>query len=175
MAIGNHALLSLDTNGQTTDGSLLGESGIRAAVYKNWVYLYDEVAHREEIPYTGETVGEVEEGTMQYGDIEIYAEQGPQNGVYAVFQTGYRHMDDSSFEAVASVAPYGHLPDSEFGITEEAARHLPTVVENASGVSWSDFVPYEDDHEYYYSNGNPKLDSGKFRGFHLAQAPRDWE
>jgi hypothetical protein len=155
MALSNWATLAFKTGDVDHDATatLEGHGSYAAEFYKNWLYVSDDRVSPDEGYFTTKTVSEVTSGFMRFGDLSVYAERGPQNGVYAVIKSGYKTHSEMSHEELAEdrgedpedvdhkplramigCSVYGYRGSEWEGVTERAVRSLKTTVENAQSA-----------------------------------------
>ena len=90
MALSDWDVLMMNEQGKPTKALFTSPKGVQVEIYKNWIHIHDEKAWIGEglFAYTKPIVMKIEEGKLDYKDIEIVAIRGPQNGVYvAVWST----------------------------------------------------------------------------------------
>jgi hypothetical protein len=87
VALSNWDTMSMDQDGEPTDGSFTSPLGVEVEIYKNWLYIRDGKAWQDGGSYIEPTVMQVEHGVLTYKDVHIVALRGPQNGVFAACWT----------------------------------------------------------------------------------------
>lgn len=83
MSLSDWDSLSVNENGKSIDGTFTTSSGVKVEIYKNWIYIHDEKAWRNQ-RYSKPIVMEITQGSVIYQDLQLLALRGPQNGVYVV-------------------------------------------------------------------------------------------
>lgn len=92
MALSNWDTLCVSLDGTPSDGTVQSRLGVSVSFYKNWLYVRDPVAWQEGGRFVHPTVMMIDRGALEYKDVTIYAERGPQEGVYAAVTTGTTGM-----------------------------------------------------------------------------------
>ena len=105
MAMGNWDTLAVNDRGEPVDGRFVSPLGVVVAVYKNWLYVEDEVAWRDGSGYTKPIVLRVDEGRLEYLDVVVLATRGPQDGVYTVV---WSRGPEDELRAMLAVGCLGH-------------------------------------------------------------------
>ena len=137
MSLSNWDALAIDENGVATDGAI-ERDGRCVSVYKNWLYLQDVRGWSVSTGYANPTVGEVHAGNRWWGGFSIYAERGPQNGVYAL--VAWRDYEAKTFGAMLTCGVYGCDDGDEWvGATPASAavlvgEFLDRAVENGHAI-----------------------------------------
>lgn len=125
MALSNWDTLAVDHKKQSTNGVFVTPLGVRVEVYKNWLYVHDEAVQKNNDPYSGDVVMEVQEGKFTYRDLDIKAVRGPNDGIYALCWTGYH--DDVEFMLATGIYGYHDRTGEWIGVQEENIELLRTI------------------------------------------------
>lgn len=88
MALSNWDTLALGLDGAPCHGTVVSPLGVSVRFHKNWLYVLDPTGWQAGGRFVEPTVMSIEDGTLHYKDVAIYAERGPQEGVYAAVSTG---------------------------------------------------------------------------------------
>lgn len=110
MALSNWDTLTIDENGNATNGSFLSPLGVKVSFYKNNIHIEDPVAWQEGGSFVKDIVMEVQEGEFRYKDVNINTVRGPQSGIYAV---AYTNSYEEKFRCMVGCAVYGYADDGE--------------------------------------------------------------
>ena len=87
MALSNWDTMAVDLSGPSR--GLFVREEVQVEIYKNWLYLRDARAWHEATGYSEPTVGRVAEGDLSYKHVKVLARRGPQDGVFAIVQSGW--------------------------------------------------------------------------------------
>lgn len=120
MALSNWDDWSVDDKGKSCSGEFTSNAGVRIAVYKNWLYVYDEKAWEENSGFAKPVIMNIDEGHLQYKDVHIVAIRGPQEGVFAAVWSGYEHLDN--FKGMIGCGVYGYNGSEWVGVKQETLR-----------------------------------------------------
>lgn len=94
--------------------------GVEVEVYKDWLYVRDDVAWQKGGLFVRPTVMEVQSGHLIYKDVEIEAVRGPQNGIYFVVQSA---IGNPEF-VMAGCGVYGFRGKEWVGVLPESEQFL---------------------------------------------------
>jgi hypothetical protein len=139
MALSNWDTLSVDHNSNPINGTIRSKMGVQVDIYKNWLYINDEIAWREGA-YIKPIVMEIQSGDLIYKDVTIYAERGPQNGVYCVVYTP-SHLNEAKGEgpnAMIGIGCYGYIGEDWIGVHSKSVDFLIDIVKSRiNDLPWS--------------------------------------
>lgn len=122
MALSNWDTCSWNEKGEPINGIFITPRGIGVHVYKNWLYVSDEKAWHEDVGYIKPTIMQIDEGRLSYGDLNIEAIRGPQNGVYAACWSG--RLKD--FTGMIGIGVYGFDGRNWVGVTAQSINWIQT-------------------------------------------------
>lgn len=129
MALSNWDTMAFDEAGQPTNGVFETPLGVQVEIYKNWLYIRDAKAWREDGEYVEPTVMEIQEGRLHYLDLHVLALRGPQNGVYCVvWHTKYQEQEKGEpyrppiVTGMVGMGVYGFRGEEWVGAEEESVR-----------------------------------------------------
>lgn len=122
MALSNWDLLVINQDGMMSNGVHRSARGIEVAFYKNWLYVSDEAAWHEHLGYSKPVLMEVQSGSMRYGDVNIRAARGSNNGIYAAVWSGIVNSATQPFNGMCGVACYAHDDDELAGISTNVLK-----------------------------------------------------
>lgn len=117
MALSNWDTLSVDLNGQSTEGSFTSAGGVTVAFRKNWLYIHDPKAWTEGGSFVESIVAQIDEGVLVYKDVSIKAIRGPQQGIYVVATSGQFY--DNSMIGMIGCGVYGFGNEEQDGVGED--------------------------------------------------------
>lgn len=125
MALGNWDEFALNKDGNIISGSMVSPSGIRAEIYKNWLYLYDSKYWRKDFGYSAPCIGEIQHGNIRIGDIRIIAERNDsQESIFVIVQTGYFRIPDTNYNMFVGIGSYGYEGKTWVGIKESTKQQF---------------------------------------------------
>ncbi len=139
MALSNWDTLSIDHNSKPINGIIKSEMGVQVEIYKNWLYVRDSIAWQKG-RYIEPTVMEIHNGNLTYKDVAIYAERGPQNGVYCVVcaPSWINKNEDEKLNAMIGIGCYGYSGDNWVGVHSESVDFLIGMIKlNTDNLPWS--------------------------------------
>lgn len=139
MALSNWDTLAVDHDSNPINGVIKSKMGVQIKIYKNWLYVEDDVAWQEG-RYTEPTIMEIHSGNLTYKDVAIYAEKGPQNGIYCVVCTP-SWVDEKAGkkpDAMIGIGCYGCSGDEWVGVHSGSVDFLISMIKlNIDNLPWS--------------------------------------
>ena len=125
MALSNWDTLVLDHKGNPSRGDLISPMGITVEVHKNWLYLRDPQAWRPG-QFVEPTVMEIQEGSIHYLDVHVFARRGPAYGIYFSVWTGNEGKE--GFSAMAGIGCSGYVEEKYVGVLPEYIQYLQALL-----------------------------------------------
>ena len=118
MALGNFNSLIANQAGSVCNGVFISPLGVHVRAYKNWLYISDEKAWHEGVPYIQPTIMEVRSGEIEYKDVCIVAKRSDyQSSLYfAVWVPHWRNH--GQLTGMAGICAYAYQGDQEHEIDE---------------------------------------------------------
>jgi hypothetical protein len=118
MALSNWDTISANEKGESISGFWKSPQGVGVEIYKNWMYIHDEKAWTESGCFTKPIIMQIEEGVMNYKDVQIVAFRGPQNGIYLVVShTRYpKYKGKVKTVGMIGIGCYGYKGDKFVGV-----------------------------------------------------------
>lgn len=140
MALSSWDIFALNKDSEPIRGYAENHNGVGIEIYKNWIYIHDEMAKRginqiqdqafdpeyanHRYNFTGSVAMQLQEGFLRYGGWDIYVERGPKNGAYVVaesHQTDHDAIDDDGKKTYPTIRQdlivgcgvYGYMSDFE--------------------------------------------------------------
>ena len=99
------------------------KGAVTVEFYKNWLYLRDS--------RNPGVIARINSGNMSHGDVRILAARGPQDGIFALVESGYSNLE--GWVAMAGCGVYGYAEDEFVGVSEESREFLVKMVEEELG------------------------------------------
>ncbi len=130
MALSNWDTLALNKEGKPTNGVFKSTQGIMVSIYKNWLYVEDKDAWRDEDAFVEPIVMEIQEGRLTYKTIQILAKRGPQNGIYCVVYTLPYRDEKEKFNLMAGIGCYGFDGDKWVGVEPASVEYMAKLCTN---------------------------------------------
>jgi len=132
MALSNWDTLSIDHNSKPINGKIKSKMGVQVEIYKNWLYINDKDGWTDG-NYIKPIVGEIHAGALTYKDVVIYAERGPQDGIYCIVGTPAwaDEQESEKLNLMVGIGCYGfdgYRGDRWTGVTEVAVDFLIGMV-----------------------------------------------
>lgn len=124
MALSNWDDWSVDENCNATGGEFKSPIGVVVAIYKNWLYVYDEKAWEENSTFAKPVVMQIDEGELRYKDLRIIAVRCPQNGIFAAVWSGY----DVSVKGMIGCGVYGFANREWVGVEQETFEWIKAKI-----------------------------------------------
>lgn len=140
MALSNWDTLAIDHNSDPMNGVIRSELGVEVEIYKNWLYIRDKVAWQEGGGYIEPTVMEIQSGNLIYKDVNVYAERGPQNGIYCIVCTPVWINEEKGKKpnAMIGIGCSGYDGDEWVGVRSESVDFLAGMIKlNIDDLPWS--------------------------------------
>lgn len=111
MSLSNWAILAFDNEGSPSSGEVEFPSGIRVEIYKNWVYLHDSKAWRENQSFMKDTIAQIQHGYITIGRTQIICDRHGEDGggifVLAV-NSEWTKDDRAKYCFFAGIGVYGY-------------------------------------------------------------------
>jgi hypothetical protein len=127
MALSNWDILAIDENGNPTNGVFETPLGIKAEIYKNWVYIHDEKAWREKGGFVKDVVMEVNNGKIHYMDLNLFTEFSEEhNAIFVMAWNGWKY--DNTLKAMYGIGAYGFDGDVYVGISKQCFEDFQKFV-----------------------------------------------
>ncbi len=125
MALSNWDTFAMNEKGEPCKGEFISPLGVRVTIYKNWVYVYDEVAWQENIKcHQKPCVMEIFKSEMQYKDVVIVSDFIDNTIYLAVFSY------TEPLTGMVGVGSYGFDDDGKYvGVTKTHLRKLKDFLE----------------------------------------------
>ncbi len=152
MALSSWDTLAVNLNGEAQAGFFVSPGGVKIEIYKNWIYIRDPKAWREGGSFTQDVVMEIQHGELRYGDVEIHAIRGPQNGVYVVCW----HENEQT-TGMIGCGVYGYEGEKWIGVTPDSVEFLQKWISHKERM-FSD----EEIDDIVANWANPKADAGEW-------------
>lgn len=140
MALSNWDTLSVNLKGEHNGGSYTSPLGVKVRFYKNWIYVSDPVAWKENCGYVKDTIMEIHKGTIKYKDVHIEAIRGPQNGIYAVVHSGYQH--NNTLQGMVGCGVYGYEEEEWVGVESSSKDFLQNWISEKTWKSEKEYIDY---------------------------------
>jgi hypothetical protein len=144
MALSNWDTLALTAEGPC-NGAFTSPLGVTVEIYKNWLYVRDPEAWREG-RYTEPVIMEIQHGEVNYRDVCILAQRGPQNGVYVMVWSGYEWNPGADMMVGCGVYGFSERQSDEvevkpedyqwLGVTDESLAFLRQMVVERLDQDW---------------------------------------
>ena len=130
MALSNYDILSINHNSESINGVLTSKIGIQVEIYKNWLYVHDTVAWQKEIAYTHPCIMKIQNGNLTYKNVQIYAERGPQGGIYCIAITPLWPNKDKKekLNVMVGIGCYGYIDDKFVGVQSKSVDFLIDMI-----------------------------------------------
>ena len=93
MALSNWDTMAISKDGKPIAGKLTTPGGVSIEIYKNWAHINDPKSWTEGGHFVEPVVMTLQSGNFTYKDLEVYAERGPQNGIYLIAL--WKHYGDA--------------------------------------------------------------------------------
>lgn len=126
MAKSNWATLAWNEKGELSDRLTVGDTWVEP--YKNWIYVHDPQAWREDDSFSEDVVMEVQHGSFRYRSIRFSAKRmSLQNAMLFLVERGWYHEledDPSAYNCLFGICCYGYDDDSWIGVTPELIEEL---------------------------------------------------
>jgi hypothetical protein len=122
MALSNWDLLAINEEGEAIEGIFRSEDAC-VEIYKNWLYFYKEGEKGFNITLYN--------GNLECGNLNIYAERGPQEGVFCVCTFYDRKKDMYKAMIGSGVYAYSNITGECIGTTKESFEFLKGVIERS--------------------------------------------
>lgn len=158
MALSNWDTLAINLNGEPQMGFFVSPGGVKVEIYKNWVYVHDPKAWREDGFFVKDTVMKMEHGDVQYHDVQIKAVQGPQFGVYVACWHADYDKNPAEYTGMIGCGVSGYEDKKWVGVMPASVEFLQKWISNKERI-WID----EDVDRMVAELANPDID------------PKEWE
>lgn len=158
MALSNWDTLSVNLKGEAQAGFFISPGGVKVEIYKNWIYVHDPKAWREEGQFVKDTIMEIQHGRVQYYDVEIVAVRGPQEGVYVVCWHANYENKETEYTGMIGCGVYGYEGENWIGVMPDSLEFLQKWVSHRERCFTDEMID-----QMLADLANPKID------------PKDWE
>lgn len=117
MALSNWDTFAMNEKGEPCKGEFVSPLGVCVAIYKNWIYVRDEVAWKEGGHHIKPTVMEVFRSELEYKDISIVSDF-IDNSVFVAVWIGWEHK--GTLKGMVGCGVCGFDEEGEYvGVTEK--------------------------------------------------------
>jgi hypothetical protein len=140
MALSNWDTMAINKNGKPIAGRFTTPSGVTLEIYKNWAHILDTKAWtKEDSHFVEPVIMTIQNGYLTYKDLEIYAERGPQNGIYVLafwkdyVGDGPKGMDNIRmiWGGMAAIGCYGFEGEDWVGVQKRSIDFLKLIIKKA--------------------------------------------
>lgn len=108
MAQSNYDQLAIDVSGKKVEcATYVSPAGVGVQIYKNWVYVLDENAWRNDSQFVRPVVMQVNQGLLVYRDTTIFVMRGPLEGAYVgAYNYKYPRRGDPRLTGMIGIGVY---------------------------------------------------------------------
>jgi hypothetical protein len=131
MALSNWDTLAINRDGHATTGDLTTPKGVVVEIYKNWIHITD---NKTKFPDGAPLSFSIDHGKITYRDLNVYAERGPQDGVFLIaWWSDWQEAPEPKiiWDGIVAVGCYGFSGDEWIGVEEESVKFLSEMIERA--------------------------------------------
>lgn len=153
MALSNWDTFAMDLHGCPVHGSFTSTQGVTVEVYKNGLYVNDPETWKEGT-FSKPVVASIEEGSLRYRDVYIWAIRGPQDGIYACIWE--RNYNPNQTNGIIAIGVYGYDGENWTGIERSSTAWFTGQLKAVpSGVDLpEEFNRLCLDHGFRYNQGD---------------------
>lgn len=126
MALSNWDTLAVDLEGKPIPGNFTSPVGVHIYFRRNWLYVIDEKAWRENQGFAHPLVMQIDEGHFSYLDISVEAKRGPQEGIFAIITSGSEW--DKNMRGMVGCGVYGFDDRTWVGVNSESVTFLKNLL-----------------------------------------------
>lgn len=129
MALSNYATIAWDENGEPCSGKIEAE-GTVIDIYKDWLYVHDEKAWRENSGFGRYTIMEISEGQLRYNGFKIITKRGSNEELFVVveynnsYSSSLGKEEEEERKQLFGIACYAYDGDDYVGVSEKTKKEF---------------------------------------------------
>lgn len=133
MALSNWDTFAMNEKGEPCKGEFVSPLGVNVGIYKNWIYVRDEIAWQEGGHFIKPTIMEIYDSIVRYKDVSIIS-KSEDGTIYMVAWSGWSHK--ATLKGITGIGCYGYADDKYVGVTNEQLKRLKKILNTEYECGW---------------------------------------